>query len=241
MCVSEFTTPFMSATLTAVTNRMTCMEAQPFRLLLLRRLRLPVPLTSRTCRCGTPLAIIEQRAVWRGPGGKGGFHLYMLRTGVQRSRSESEDNTFVRDMDLEGVNVLDGRRLEVVADGLTLWHGAQLANDTTLVSPLHRDGTARRRAVDRNRAAKEEGHAWWCSLQKFGGGGSDGPKSLLSSCALSSRLTPRQHPKSSRTASKRHGSADGATSWIAVRPGLLRCLSWTSTRIQELGLRCTRC
>ena len=44
-------------------------------------------------------------------------------------------NTFVRDMDLEGVHVLDGRRLEVVADGLTLWHGAQLAIDTTLVSP----------------------------------------------------------------------------------------------------------
>ena len=55
-------------------------------------------------------------------------------------------NTFVRDMDLEGVHVLDGRRLEVVADGLTLWHGAQLAIDTTLVSPLHRDGTARRTA-----------------------------------------------------------------------------------------------
>ena len=56
-------------------------------------------------------------------------------------------------MDLEGVHVLDGRRLEVVADGLTLWHGAQLAIDTTLVSPLHRDGNARRTAADRNGAA----------------------------------------------------------------------------------------
>ena len=62
-------------------------------------------------------------------------------------------NTFVRDLDLAGVNVLDGRRLEVVADGLTLWHGAQLAIDTTLVSPLHRDGTARRTAADRDGAA----------------------------------------------------------------------------------------
>ena len=44
-------------------------------------------------------------------------------------------NTFVRDMDLEGVHVLDGRRLEVVADGLMLWDGAQLAIDTSLVSP----------------------------------------------------------------------------------------------------------
>ena len=29
-------------------------------------------------------------------------------------------NSFIRDMDLEGVNVLDGRRFEVVADGMTL-------------------------------------------------------------------------------------------------------------------------
>ena len=48
--------PLASAALTAVpTNRMTRIEAQPFRLLLLRRLRLPLPLTSRTCRCGRQL------------------------------------------------------------------------------------------------------------------------------------------------------------------------------------------
>ena len=46
-------------------------------------------------------------------------------------------------MDLEGVYGLYGRRFEVVADGLTLWHGAQFAIDTTLVSPLHRDGGQR--------------------------------------------------------------------------------------------------
>ena len=38
-------------------------------------------------------------------------------------------------MDLAGFNNFDGRRLEVVADGLTLWQAAQLAIDTTLVSP----------------------------------------------------------------------------------------------------------
>ena len=37
----------------------------------------------------------------------------------------------------------DGRRLEVVADGLALWRGVQLAIDTTLVSPLHQDGSPR--------------------------------------------------------------------------------------------------
>ena len=38
-------------------------------------------------------------------------------------------------------------RIEVIVDGLSLWHGAQLAVDTTLVSPLHGDGTARRHAA----------------------------------------------------------------------------------------------
>ena len=53
-------------------------------------------------------------------------------------------NLFVRDMDLRPPNVIDSRRLEVVADGLPLSGGVQLAVDTTLVSPLHCDGTARR-------------------------------------------------------------------------------------------------
>ena len=45
-------------------------------------------------------------------------------------------------------NGLGGRRVEVIADGLLLWHGAQLAIDTTLMSPLHGDGTARRGAAN---------------------------------------------------------------------------------------------
>ena len=53
-------------------------------------------------------------------------------------------NVFVRDMDLTEHNVLDNRTLEVVADGLTVWSGSQLDIDTTLVSPLHRDGHPQR-------------------------------------------------------------------------------------------------
>ena len=48
-------------------------------------------------------------------------------------------NVFVRDLELGVVGVLDGRRLEVVADGFPLCNGAQLAIDTTLVSPIHQD------------------------------------------------------------------------------------------------------
>ena len=56
-------------------------------------------------------------------------------------------------MDLAHFNALDSRRLEVVADGLTLWRGAQLAVDRTLVSPLSRNGAARRRAANHDGAA----------------------------------------------------------------------------------------
>ena len=52
-------------------------------------------------------------------------------------------NVFVRDLDLLAPNVQDARRLEIVAEGLPLHGGAQLAVDTTLVSAHHDDGTAR--------------------------------------------------------------------------------------------------
>ena len=53
----------------------------------------------------------------------------------------------VRDLDLALPHVVDGRRLEVVVDGLPLHGGAQLAVDTTLACALHRDGRPRRRAA----------------------------------------------------------------------------------------------
>ena len=57
-------------------------------------------------------------------------------------------NVFVRDLDV-GVPIAgDGRRLEVVTDGLPLFHGAQLALDATMVSALRCDGTPHRRAAE---------------------------------------------------------------------------------------------
>ena len=62
-------------------------------------------------------------------------------------------NVFVRDLDLAVHNSLDSRRLEVVADGLTLLRGVQLAIDTTMESPFRRDGTTRPRAANFDGAA----------------------------------------------------------------------------------------
>ena len=47
-----------------------------------------------------------------------------------------QTNVFLRDMNLDGIRSSDGRRLEVVANGLPTYHGAQLAIDATIVSPV---------------------------------------------------------------------------------------------------------
>ena len=46
-------------------------------------------------------------------------------------------NVMIRDMDLAAPEAWEGRRIEIVADGLPLFGGAQLAVDATLVSPLY--------------------------------------------------------------------------------------------------------
>ena len=55
-----------------------------------------------------------------------------------------QTSVMVRDLDL------GARRLGIIADGLPLWQGTQLAVDTALVSPIKADGTARRHAARRN-------------------------------------------------------------------------------------------
>ena len=86
--------------------------------------------------------------------GKRGYPLECAAAQICREAgARVTTNVLVRDMDLAHFNALDSRRLEVVADGLTLWRGAQLAVDTTLVSPLSRNGAARRRAANHDGAA----------------------------------------------------------------------------------------
>ena len=62
-------------------------------------------------------------------------------------------NVMLRDLDMVLPNAADGRRLEVVADGLPLCGGAQLAVDTTLVCALRRDGNPTRNAADEDGVA----------------------------------------------------------------------------------------
>ena len=110
------------------------------------------PLTSRNCQCGHRLDKFgHHRAACSKMGvlGKRGFPLECAAAQVCREAGgRVSTNVFVRDLDLAAFNALDNRRVEVIAEGLPLWHGAQLAIDTTLVSPLRGDGSARGRAAD---------------------------------------------------------------------------------------------
>ena len=54
----------------------------------------------------------------------------------------------LRDMILSDIRSRDTRNVEVVANGLPLWGGAQLVVDTTLVSPWKGDGSPQPRAAD---------------------------------------------------------------------------------------------
>ena len=125
------------------TSFATRIDSELFRTLLLRRLRLPVlaPPHRRlpmrpSPRRPRPPSVCVRCVGGSGPerfcGGSGcGTHL-------PRGRGQGLD-VLVRDLDLSQVPGVDGRRLEVVAEGLSLFGGARLS---TLVSALQGDGTA---------------------------------------------------------------------------------------------------
>ena len=90
-----------------------------FRVLLFRRLRLSLPLSPRTCRCGCSLDVLgHHRAACSTSGvlGRRGFALESAAARICREAgARVSSNIFVRDLDLAPLGGVDGRRLEVVA------------------------------------------------------------------------------------------------------------------------------
>ena len=139
------------------TSHATRLDSEIFRALLLRRLRLPLPLNARVCRCGRLLDCLGHHrfaCAVSGALGRRGFEVEVAVARICREGgARVSTNVMVRDLDLSQVPGVDGRRLEVVAEGLTLFRGAQLAIDVTLVSALRGDGTARAGSATRPGAA----------------------------------------------------------------------------------------
>ena len=122
------------------------MPSSHMRVLLLRRLRQPLPVAPRTCRCGGALDPLGDHRAACPTAGVLGARRAPLEWAAARVCREAgarvASNVMIRDMNLDSP-ATDARRIEVLANGLPLWQGAQAAVDTTLVSPLTRDGAPR--------------------------------------------------------------------------------------------------
>ena len=127
------------------------MDASVFRTLVLDRLALPLPAVALKCEgCG---AHVDREGI---------HYSCCTRTGRIRRRAAPTEriaaricreagavvktNVLLRDMNV-GVGAGDGRQLEVLAQGLPCYAGAQLAVDVTLRSSLTACGEARGRAA----------------------------------------------------------------------------------------------
>ena len=121
------------------TSQLTTIPSAELRVLLLRRLHLPIPLAARRCRCGPPL---DQH----------GHHRAACSTcGVSRQRGKPlekaaarvcreagarvAENVLLQDMNIAGISSRDGRQIEVVANGLPLWGGRPAGSRHNLSQP----------------------------------------------------------------------------------------------------------
>ena len=194
------------------------------------------------------LATIAQRVQRLGFWGRGGCPLECAAAQVCREAgARVTTNVLVRDMDLAHFNALDSRRFEVVADGLTLWRCAQWAVDTILVSPLSRNGAARRRAANHDGAAlgavrkrKEDTHPETCEngrtrfvvlAAEVGGRWS---VRLPNSCVLSPRLERR-------AGWRQFGCVVGVLFWLAAQQGRLPSPCWTGIPRWGQATLCFQC
>ncbi len=133
------------------TSTLTTIPSAELRVLLLRRLHLPIPLAARRCRCQGALdARGHHRAACSTCGvlRRRGKPLEKAAARVCREAgARVAENVLLQNMNIAGISGHDGRQIEVVANRLPLWGGAQLAVDTTLVSPVRRNGQPQPRAA----------------------------------------------------------------------------------------------
>ena len=121
-----------------------------FRIVLLRRLRMPLPAAARACRCGRPADALGDHVTACPTSGVLRTRAVPLERAVARVCREAGGRVAmhvrVAEMNVD-VPVSDARCIEILASALPVWHGAQVAIDTTLVSPIGRDGQPRGRSA----------------------------------------------------------------------------------------------
>ena len=122
-----------------------------FRVVLLRRLRLPLPLSLHTCRCGRPIDSFGHHRAACARAGVLGRREFALASAAARICREAGGrvgtNCMMRDLDLLPQTVAAWR---LWWTGCPSLGGCQLAVDTTLVCAMHCDGTPHDGAANRD-------------------------------------------------------------------------------------------
>ena len=108
------------------TCRVTRMESELFRVLLLRRLRMPLPLSVRSCCVAVVLICLGttgQHAAGQGfSAGEDLLSKALWNRSAREAGARVSTNVMITDLDIAGSNT-DARRLEVVAEGLSIFGG----------------------------------------------------------------------------------------------------------------------
>ena len=105
---------------------------------------MPLPVSVRSCVCGRRLDVLGHHRAACSRAGVLRRRGFAVESAVEQICREAgarvSTNVMIRDFDIAGSNTY-ARRLEVVAEGLSIFGGVQLALDATLVSTHHGDGT----------------------------------------------------------------------------------------------------
>ena len=211
-------------------------QPQEFRVLLHRRLWQPLSLSSSICRSGRSLDSRGHHGATCSVAWVLGRRGFVLESATARVCREADGrvtaNVRVQEMDLPSLRQVDNDRPEVVVDG---FHDrrAQLAIDTTMVSPIRRDGTARRQCATTNGVAlvqakrrKERTYPELAgAMERWGEGGLRRP---AVSWVPSQKPKPDVSPRWCESPQCSLGCADGAFSWRARLLVLSPCHCWTA-------------
>ena len=175
----------------------------------------------------TPLAIIAQLA----RGQVSGEAWFALESAGARMCREAggrvATNVMVRDLDIAAPDPRDGRRLEIVVDGLPLFGSAQFAVDTTLVFPLHGTPTPE--------AANSDGAALVRARRR-----KDGLTRLAFLLGCLRVLERGTRPSSCVAEWSKHGGSRGGLCCLALLPELLQLSCWACVPV-EVQMGCLRC
>ena len=191
-------------------------DSDIFRVLYLGRLSLPLPLPCHH-RASRALA---------GVLGRRGHALEFVAARVCREEGARvlSTNVFLLDLDLIGICVQDQRRIEVIVEGLPVFHGAQLA--ITLLSPLRADGNLT------NGVHGLMVQLWWLPDAARSGHIQSWWETVNVSSWLCLLGFPRQGEDPLHSRAVAHscslclGCSDGGLFWHVLQPGRLHLRCW---------------